>query len=206
MNKGYIALLTSLALGIVTLTPGAALADSAEIIDVKVDGALKTFRDEVDGAETFLNAAKGVLVFPSVIKAGFGIGGETGEGALRIDGKTVDYYRTSAGSFGFQFGVQSKAVYVVFLDQGALDGFRNSSGWKAGVDGSIALVEIGAGGAIDTKSIQDPVIGFVLTNKGLMYNLTLEGSKYSKLDKKRADDSNDSGDGDAGDAESEAEG
>ncbi len=206
MNKGYIALLTSLALGVATLTPGAALADSAEIIDVKVDGALKRFTDEVAGAETFLKSAKGVLVFPSVIKAGFGIGGETGEGALRIDGKTADYYRTSAGSFGFQFGVQSKAVYVVFLDQAALDGFRNSSGWKAGVDGSVALVELGAAGSIDTKNISDPIIGFVLTNKGFMYNLTLEGSKYSKLDKKRADDSDDSGDGDAGDAESEVEG
>ena len=206
MNKGYIALLASLALGATTMSPQVSLADSAEIIDLKVDEALKKFTDEVDGAETFLKSAKGVLIFPSVIKAGFGIGGETGEGALRIDGKTADYYRTSAGSFGFQFGVQSKAVYVVFLDQAALDGFRNSSGWKAGVDGSVALVELGAAGSIDTKNISDPIIGFVLTNKGFMYNLTLEGSKYSKLDKKRADDSDKADEGDAGDAEPEAEG
>ena len=189
MNKGYIALLASLALGATAMSPQVSLADSAEIIDLKVDEALKKFTDEVDGAETFLKSAKGVLIFPSVIKAGFGIGGETGEGALRIGGESVDYYRTSAGSIGFQFGVQSKAVYLIFLDQAALDGFRNSSGWKAGVDGSVALVELGAAGSIDTKNISDPIIGFVLTNKGFMYNLTLEGSKYSKLDKKRADDS-----------------
>ncbi len=162
---------------------GADAKDSAEVIDIKVDEALETFKKEVNGADSFLESASGVLVFPSVLKAGFGIGGETGEGALRIDGETVEYYRTSAASIGLQFGAQSKMVVVVFMNADALKQFRDSSGWKAGVDGSIVLIEVGAAGALDTKNIRDPIVGFVLTNAGLMYNLTFEGSKYSKIDR-----------------------
>ena len=124
-----------------------------------------------------------MLVFPSVIKAGFGIGGEYGEGALRISGKTVDYYSTAAASIGLQLGAQTKTVILVFMQKSALNKFRNSEGWKVGVDGSVALVEIGAAEAIDTQNITDPIVGFVFGNKGLMYNLTLEGSKITKLKK-----------------------
>ena len=158
-----------------------AYAETAEIIDIKVNETLKKFKNEVAGGKDFLNSAKGVLVFPEVIKAGLGIGGEYGEGALKISGKTVDYYSTASASIGFQLGVQVKSVIIVFLQQQALDDFRKSDGWKAGVDGSVALVTLGAGGSIDTNNVKDPIIGFVIGNKGLMYNLTLEGSKFSKL-------------------------
>ncbi len=158
-----------------------AYAEAAEIIDIKVNETLKKFREEVAGGKDFLNSAKGVLIFPEVIKAGLGIGGEYGEGALKIGGKTVDYYSTASASIGFQLGVQVKSVIIVFLQQQALDDFRKSDGWKAGVDGSVALVTLGAGGSIDTNNVKDPIIGFVIGNKGLMYNLTLEGSKISKL-------------------------
>ena len=158
-----------------------ARAASAEEINIKVDEALERFEKDITGGDRFLAAAKGVLVFPGVIKAGFGIGGEYGEGALRIGGETVEYYSTAAGSFGLQIGAQSKAVYLIFMQQEALDNFRNSSGWKAGVDGSINMIKVGAAGAIDTTNIQDPIIGFVLTNAGLMANITLEGSKYTKI-------------------------
>lgn len=160
-----------------------AYADSAQEIDIKVDAALERFRAEVQGGERFLQAAAGVMVFPDVLKAGFGIGGEYGEGALRIGGQTVDYYSTAAASIGFQFGAQSKAVFVLFMDEQALQSFRNTAGWRAGVDGSINLIRIGAGASVDTNNLQDPVVGFVLTNAGLMYNLTLEGSKFTRLEK-----------------------
>ncbi len=100
---------------------------------------------------------------------------------IRIDGETVEYYSNAAGSLGFQIGVQSKAVILVFLDKEALDRFRNSAGWEAGVDGSVALIKIGAGGSIDTTNVKDPIAAFVMTNKGLMYNLTIEGSKFTKI-------------------------
>ncbi|GAG21010.1 unnamed protein product, partial [marine sediment metagenome] len=126
---------------------------------------------------------KGVLVFPKVFKAGFGIGGEYGEGALRIKDKTVDYYNTTAASIGFQLGGQKKTIIIAFMQEDALKKFREASGWKVGVDASVAVIAIGAGGAIDTASINEPIIAFVLDQKGLMYNLTLEGSKITKMQK-----------------------
>ncbi|MCB2181107.1 MAG: hypothetical protein KQH63_03660 [Desulfobulbaceae bacterium] len=160
-----------------------AIAASAEEINIGVDATLERFSKEVGGGSAFLKKAKGVLVFPSVIKAGFGVGGEYGEGALRIGGKTVAYYNTAAASIGFQLGAQSKSVVLVFLKSNALADFRKSSGWKAGVDGSVALIKWGVGEDINTVDIKDPIVGFVFSNKGLMYNLTIEGSKFTKIEK-----------------------
>lgn len=165
------------------LVPGRGDAASAAEIDASVAEALKAFAEEVDGAQTFLDSAAGYLVFPRVIKVGIAVGGETGEGALIVGSQNAGYYRTAAGSFGFQLGAQAKSIVIAFMTPEALEKFRNSSGWKVGVDGSVALVDIGAGKAIDTSNIKDPVVGFVFGSKGLMYNLTLEGSKITKLDK-----------------------
>ncbi|UCD65979.1 MAG: hypothetical protein JSW69_08230 [Deltaproteobacteria bacterium] len=158
-----------------------AQARSAREIDVSVEVALDRFKNEVPGANEFLANAKGVLVIPNIIRIGFGFGGEYGEGALIIDGKTVDYYSIAAGSFGFQFGAQSKNLVMVFMEENALNNFRDSLGWRAGVDGSVALVNIGAGGSVDTKNVQHPIVGFVFGVKGLMVNLSLEGSKFTKI-------------------------
>ncbi len=168
---------------ILFLSASMAFADSAREIDVGVDEALKRFKAEVSGAQLFLDKSKGALVFPSVYKAGFGVGGEYGEGALRIAGKTAGYYNTMAASIGFQFGAQAKTVILVSTQKDALDKFQNSDGWKVGVDGSVALVTLGAGDSLDTVNIKDPIVGFVFGQKGLMYNLTLEGSKYTKIAK-----------------------
>jgi len=171
------------ALLVLTLAAVPAHAASGAEIDREVDQALTDFR-KIDGANAFLGIAKGVLVFPKVYKAGIGIGGEYGEGALRVGGKTVDYYSTAAASIGFQLGAQAKSIVVIFIQESALNKFRASEGWKVGVDGSVALVDIGVGKAVDTTNIKDPVVGFIFGQKGLMYNLTLEGSKFTKLDKK----------------------
>lgn len=160
-----------------------AFADSAAEIDQKANKALEAFKDEVNGADVFLNQAAGYLVFPRVIKVGMGVGAETGEGALRVGGQTVAYYRTTAGSVGLQLGAQAKSVVIAFMTKESLQKFRNASGWKVGVDGSIALIDLGAGKTIDSQNVKDPVVGFIFGSKGLMYNLTLEGSKFSKLDK-----------------------
>ncbi len=178
----FLALLGTVLLVVLLHAPPAHAASAAEI-DREVDRALEEFR-KIDGADAFLAIAKGVLVFPKVYKAGIGLGGEYGEGALRVDGKTVDYYSTAAASVGFQLGAQAKSIVVLFTEQAALNKFRESEGWKVGVDGSVALVDIGVGRTVDTTTIKDPVIGFVFGQKGLMYNLTLEGAKFSKLDKK----------------------
>jgi lipid-binding SYLF domain-containing protein len=158
-------------------------AATAKEIDAKVDAALERFAKEVKGSGELLRKAQGVLVLAGVVKAGIGIGGEYGEGALRIGGQTVDYYSIASGSIGFQFGAQKKDIIMIFLESSALAKFRASSGWKAGVDGSVVLIDIGAGGSIDTDNVKAPIVGFVVGQKGLMYNLTLEGSKISRLKK-----------------------
>jgi len=178
-----IALVAASVLLLASLGAEAVHAATAKKIDAKVDAALGRFLDEVKGAKEFLQSSKGVLAFAGVIKAGVGIGGEHGEGALRIGGKTVDYYSITSASIGLQFGAQKKDVILVFMDEQSLKKFRESSGWKAGVDGSVALIDIGAGKSIDSTNIKEPIVGFVFGQKGLMYNLTLEGSKISKLKK-----------------------
>lgn len=162
---------------------GVAGAASAAKIDQEVNEAIAAFKEDVNGADVFLGQAAGYLVFPRVIKVGVGVGGEGGEGALRVGGTSVDYYSTFAGSIGFQLGAQAKSIVIAFMTKEALDKFRNSSGWKVGVDGSVAIIDIGAGKTIDSTNIKDPVVGFIFNSKGLMYNLTLEGSKITKLDK-----------------------
>jgi len=181
----FAAAVATLALLLTTAGPGPLFGASAQKIDAKVDAALARFLKEVKGAREFLQAAKGVLIFSGVIKAGLGIGGEHGEGALRIGGRTVDYYSITSASIGFQIGAQKKDIIIVFMEDQALGKFRESKGWKAGVDGSVALIDIGAGKTIDTDNIKAPIVGFIVGQKGLMVNLTLEGSKITKLDKSK---------------------
>ncbi len=171
-------------LGALTLfvaTPQQGRAASAYEIDVGVDATLDRFFHNVRGARELADKSVGILVFPSVVKAGFGVGGEYGEGALRIRGRTVDYYNTLSASVGFKLGVQERSVIIMFMTPEALDQFRRTAGWKIGADASVAIITVGIGGSIDTNKITSPVIGFILDPKGLMYNLTLEGSKISRI-------------------------
>ena len=116
-------------------------------------------------------------MFPSVVKAGFGLGGEYGEGAVLVSGQTAGYYNSVSASIGFQLGVQERSVIIAFLTPQALAQFRQTAGWKIGADASVAIITIGIGGSNDTNKITSPVVGFILDPKGLMYNLTLEGSR-----------------------------
>jgi lipid-binding SYLF domain-containing protein len=161
-------------------TPPAA-AGKAEI-DAAANKALHSFVRQVPGARELANKAAGILVFPSVVKAGFGIGGEYGEGILLNKDRVEGYYNLISASFGFQLGVQERTVIIMFMTQDALAGFERRAGWKIGVDGSVAIITVGIGGGIDTDKITSPVIGFILDPKGLMYNLTLEGTKISRID------------------------
>jgi len=164
-------------------SPIMAQAASKEEIDAKVKAALVTFYKEVKSGRELVKKAAGMLVFPEVYKGGVVVGGEYGEGALIVSGKTVDYYSTVSASIGFQLGGQIKSQVILFMTRQALEQFRHSDGWKAGVDGSVAVVAVGAGGEVDTNTAKKPIIGFIFSNKGLMYNLTFEGSKFTKLNK-----------------------
>jgi lipid-binding SYLF domain-containing protein len=159
---------------------GETLAWSAKEIDNGVELSLDKL-ENVKGGDAVLKKAAGVLVFPAVFKAGIGLGGEYGEGALLIEGKTVDYYSTAAASIGFQLGAQKKTIIIAFMDKDALKDFRNSEGWKVGADASVTVIAVGADGSIDTAKTNKPIVAFVFDQKGLMYNLTLEGAKITKL-------------------------
>lgn len=185
-NKKILPVLTAALLCTLILFPvltDHAQAATAKEIDVSVEVALDRFKTDVPGATEFLENAKGILVIPNIIRIGFMFGGEYGEGAMLIDGKTVDYYNTVAGSFGFQIGAQSKNLIIIFMDENALTKFRDGLGWEAGVDGSIAVIDLGAGGSVDSTNVRHPIVGFVYGLKGLMVNISLEGSKFTKLTK-----------------------
>lgn len=179
------ATLLSLALamaGLMAPVPEAKAA-TAQSIDIDVDATLQQFYTKVPGSRDLVERAAGVLVFPSVVKAGIGVGAEYGEGSLLIRGRTVAYFNTLSGSIGFQLGVQSRSVIILFMTEDAVNRFRRTKGWKIGVDGSVTIVTVGAGGSLDSNQIKNPVLAFILDAKGLMYNLTLEGTKISKIDR-----------------------
>ena len=181
-RRTSIAAITLIALPGLAGAPSASAASKDEI-DAKVTQAIEDFYKQTSAGRTLAQKATGMLVFPEVIKAGIGIGGEYGEGALVIKGKPVAYYSTAAASIGFQLGAQVKSQVILFMNPKVLADFRKSQGWKAGVDGSVALATLGAGGEISTDTIKELIIGFIFSNKGLMYNLTFEGSKITKLER-----------------------
>ncbi|ABO54813.1 YSC84-related protein [Burkholderia vietnamiensis] len=176
----------SLALTGCTTTPdkpdnAATNASKRQAIDASVDATLSRLYSTVKGSRELVAKSRGVLVFPDVIQAGFIVGGQTGNGALRVGGATVGYYNTSSLSVGLQAGAQSKSVVFLFMTQQALDEFRGSDGWAAGAGASVALVKMGANGAIDTTTATAPVQVVVLTNAGLMGDVSINGTKVTKL-------------------------
>lgn len=163
-------------------TPNANAA-TKDYLDYSAQHTLSLFSQQIPGGSDLLAKGAGVLVFPSVIKAGIGWGGEYGEGALIEKGSAIpsSYYNIVGLSFGFQFGIQVKSVVIVFLTDKSLQDFKNSSGWKAGVDGSIAVIAVGVGASIDTQQLNSPIVAVVFDQRGLMYSLTLTGDKISRI-------------------------
>lgn len=165
------------------LMPLQADAMSEEKLNNRVQETMTDFRQEVPDAQEVLSKARGILVFPHVYQAGVGIGGEYGEGALLMGGKTQDYYRITSGSFGFQLGGQRKAIVMAFMTDESLDHFRDSQGWEIGADASASILVVGSEGSVKSTRLNKPIIAFVVDQKGLMYNLSLEGTKITKIHK-----------------------
>lgn len=165
------------------LASGAQAQGTAKEIDAKVDAALDRLKAEIPGSQSVLAQAKGVLVFSGVIKAGFVLAGEGGEGALRVGGKTKGYYSIFSGSVGLQAGGQKRDIIFAFLDEGELKKFEQSEGWKVGADGTVTLIDTGASGAIDSATLKKPIVAFVVGQKGLMAGVSLDGSKITRLER-----------------------
>lgn len=172
-------------LGQLAFWPAASHAATAEQINDSASQTLALFKSQVPGATSILRDAKGILIFPQVIQAGIGIGGEYGEGVLRVGGRNVAYYSITAGSWGFQFGAESKAVVIAFLTDQTLKNFETKAAsgnfWQAGVDGSLTVVTVGGQASVNTTTTDSPVMAYVLDQKGLMYNLSLQGANVSQI-------------------------
>jgi lipid-binding SYLF domain-containing protein len=174
-----------LALGACSTTSPPTAADVAtkrQEIDSDVNAALARLYADTDGTKEMVAKAKGFLVIPRAISAGLVVGGSYGRGALRVGDRTQGYYRATGASLGLIAGAQSSDIFLLFMTEEALGKFRDSSGWTAGVDASVALVKVGTSGRVDSESARHDVVGLALSNGGLMANFSVEGTKLSKLD------------------------
>jgi len=176
--------LAAVALLFAGLVAHRAEAATAAEIETQVNAALKRCYAEVTGCKELANRAKGMLVFPEVTKAGVGIGGSYGVGALRVGGKTHGYYQTTSASIGLQLGAEKHSEVILFLTEQALSDFRASSGWEVGGDAGVAVIDQGASKDIDTLSGKEPVVAYIFGEKGLMGSLSLEGSKIEAYEPK----------------------
>jgi lipid-binding SYLF domain-containing protein len=165
------------------LFAGQALGKTGKEIDASADAALDRFYEHVKDGKEVVRKAKGILILPSVKKGAFIVGGEYGRGAMRIGGKTVDYYSMIVGSVGLQIGGQARDIIIAFMTSDALKKFRDSKGWEAGVDGNVALVTLGAGEKAISSMGNDPIVAFVFDVKGLIADISMNGAKFNKLDK-----------------------
>src|SRR5262245_31567525 len=165
-----------------TLSLVAGTAQAArEILDAEVNVALDDLYKQDETARDLGQRASGILVFPRIYKAGVFLGGAFVDGALRVQGQTVQYYRATGVSFGLQLGVQFQTQVVMFMTPEVLAQFRASENWQAGVDGSIAIIKLGAGKSVNTENTRESIVGFIYDNQGLMGDLSFKGSKYWKI-------------------------
>jgi len=158
-----------------------ALAKSASALNADADAAIKKFEKEVEGGAKFLSEVKGYLVFPSVMKGGFIVGGEYGEGALRVNGTTKHFYSMTSASIGYQIGFQEHSVLIAFISEASLNNFIKSDGWEAGVDGSITVADWGKSKDITSISYEKPIIAFIYGEQGLMAGVSIEGTKFQRI-------------------------
>jgi len=158
-----------------------ARAETRREIDAGIPPALQRLYRQVPGSEELANKAAGILTFPSVVRAGIGIGGEFGRGALQVGGRTTDYYELQGGSLGLQLGAEWRSVALLFMTQEALDAFRSGSGWQAGVHASVAMPQSGSVGNFSTTASRQ-ILAYVFDNSGLMLNASLEGVRIRRID------------------------
>jgi lipid-binding SYLF domain-containing protein len=150
-------------------------------IDASANSAITRFYALNPQNKQLAGKAAGTLVFGRVTKGGAGVAGEYGEGVLRVNGKTVDYYSTTSASVGLTLGVAQHSEVILFMTRDSLDKFTSSENWSAGADASFALVKQGSGGQYDTATLGKPILGFFFHEKGLLGDLSLEGSKITKV-------------------------
>jgi lipid-binding SYLF domain-containing protein len=181
---GVTALLCMMCMAAMTfIGPNNAAAGSAAELDREVDSALATLFAKSDSAKVLAEKAKAILIFPAITKAGFIVGGQYGQGALREGGKTVGYYSSVAASYGLQAGIQKFGYALFFMTDSAREYIDRSDGWEIGVGPSIVVVDVGAAGSLTTTTAKSEIYAFFFSQKGLMAGLGLQGTKITRINK-----------------------
>jgi lipid-binding SYLF domain-containing protein len=179
-NSSCLALALALLAGVLSRAEPAHAASAAEL-DRKANAAMKEMLASHDAARGLAREAKAILIFPQIVKGGFIFGGQFGDGVLREGGRTAGYYRSVAGSYGLQAGVQSFGYALFFMNQKALDYFRKSHGFELGVGPSIVVLDKGAAGALTTTTARSDVYALFFDQKGLMGGLGIQGTKITQI-------------------------
>jgi lipid-binding SYLF domain-containing protein len=174
------------AFSLATLLLGArvAVAASAAELNREAGAALSKLYASQPSAKMLGQRARAILVFPSIVKAGFMFGGQIGEGVLRKGGRTVGYYNSVAGSYGFQAGIQKFGYALFFMNDQALKQLEQLEGFEVGVGPSIVIVDEGMGKSMTSNTVTSDVYAFIFSQKGLMAGLGIQGSKITKINKK----------------------
>jgi lipid-binding SYLF domain-containing protein len=175
-----VALTAALATSLLAMAPPADAA-SARAINRDVTAALDSLYAQNPAARTLASKAKAVLVFPKITKAGFMVGAQAGDGALRQGGKTVGYYRSLAGSYGFQAGIQWFGYALFFMNEKALDYLHKSEGWEIGTGPSLVVVDEGMAKSFTSTTLTQDVYAFIFDQKGLMAGVGIQGSKITRI-------------------------
>jgi lipid-binding SYLF domain-containing protein len=174
-------LIVVMAIAFNLLIPSGLLAASASAIDRDATAALNKLYKHTPGAKALADKAVAVLVFPSIVKGGFIIAGQFGDGALRKKGKTVAYYRSLAASYGFQAGIQAYGYVLFFMDDASVQYLESSEGWELGTGPSLVVLDEGFGKAFTTTTLRSGVYAFIFDQKGLMGGIGIQGSKITKI-------------------------
>ena len=162
-------------------SPAAVLAASASAIDRDARASLDKLYKNTPGSKALADKAVAVLIFPSIVKGGFIVAGQFGDGALRKNGKTVAYYRSLAGSYGFQAGAQAFGYVLFFMDDASVQYLDNSAGFELGTGPSLVVLDSGFGKNLSTTTLKKGIYAFIFDQKGLMGGIGIQGSKITKI-------------------------
>ena len=159
--------------------PNASAAEQRQSLNAAADATLQRLYEQAPQSRSVIQQAHAVLIFPEVLSGAFILGFEHGEGVLRVRGKEEGVYTSTGASVGFQAGAQSKALVIAFTDAASYQRFRDSQGWTIGADATVAVASVGANGAIDSRTLNNPVVAFALNNGGLMAGVALDGTRIA---------------------------
>ena len=181
LRHGVLIVMTIELLACLWLAPVVELGAAEPSVEKNAENALEKLYAQQEAAETLSKQAKAIMVFPNVFKAGFIGGAQYGEGVLFRDGKAEDRYRSVAGSFGLQAGMQVFSYALFFMTDKALEYLERSDGWEIGVGPSIVVVNSGMGKSFTSTTLREDVYAFIFNQQGLMAGLGIQGSKITKI-------------------------